>query len=572
MSDKSKEELEDRVDELESTVKQMLPNRRQAMKGMATAAGAGMLGFSAGNASAQASTSDSDGNVGDPNDRVDVFSDGVDANLVNTEKATIATGSVENRSVFRGHGTTIPPTSGNHTGFTALVANSEGVLYLLYDSKTSHAYDGSATLRCIESTSGGKTWTNDRELVNISSTDVYPRAASRMDNGRLGVLCTVRTGSNSFGGLGWLYSDDDGSTWTFAEKSTPARNWSGDLVPYPSSAGGADNGGWVAYTHDTDNEGLFAATTTDYGDTWTDQGTVVPDETGVDLTEPSVARVGNLDKWVMIIRDNSASSEPMLASRSTDLLNWESTTDAGIVLGANRPKTWYADGRIHILTSSRDSIPDYGQDMVYTSQTANAVWNDLTTIPRWVVAPSHPEILGYPDIAEVGGEYVFSAGFQADGTNYASAGIVAPGLPDDRRVCIAYPSTSQSVPGDGTTNTVAHDSTKRNDFRLGFDASNNQFVVREPGTYRISVQSSWQAFTASGRIVNRIHINGGVERIGLHEVSTSDEFSTSPTPVELDLSLGDTITHVVSNNSGNTETLAGGEHTDALTIEKLPGQ
>jgi len=55
---------------------------RRAALGLATGAGAaaaGGGGFMAGRASADASTSDSDGDLGNPDDRVDVFADGVDA-------------------------------------------------------------------------------------------------------------------------------------------------------------------------------------------------------------------------------------------------------------------------------------------------------------------------------------------------------------------------------------------------------------------------------------------------------------------------------------------------------------
>lgn len=62
-------------------------NRRQAL-GMLGAAGVGAAGgfLGTGSAAADPSTSDSDGNVGLPSDRVDVFADGIDSNSVSTEK------------------------------------------------------------------------------------------------------------------------------------------------------------------------------------------------------------------------------------------------------------------------------------------------------------------------------------------------------------------------------------------------------------------------------------------------------------------------------------------------------
>lgn len=63
------------------------PTRRAAMGGIAALAGAGS--FAAGRASAAASTSDSDGDIGQPGNRVDAFLDGADANSVYADQADI---------------------------------------------------------------------------------------------------------------------------------------------------------------------------------------------------------------------------------------------------------------------------------------------------------------------------------------------------------------------------------------------------------------------------------------------------------------------------------------------------
>jgi len=70
-------------------------SRRQVMAiGAALVGSAGAGGFAAneviGSALADASTTDSDGNVGLPNDRVDVFAEAIDSNSVNTEGLTLA--------------------------------------------------------------------------------------------------------------------------------------------------------------------------------------------------------------------------------------------------------------------------------------------------------------------------------------------------------------------------------------------------------------------------------------------------------------------------------------------------
>jgi hypothetical protein len=80
--DKSKDELEQRVEQLEETVQRMMPNRRQTLKGMGLLGGGALLG-GVGSRQADASTG-SAGNVGSDTDRPDIYGDSVDANSVST--------------------------------------------------------------------------------------------------------------------------------------------------------------------------------------------------------------------------------------------------------------------------------------------------------------------------------------------------------------------------------------------------------------------------------------------------------------------------------------------------------
>jgi hypothetical protein len=77
-SDPSKQELLDRVEQLESTVEKMLPSRRQALK-LGAAGAASVGGVSMLSDSADASTG-SAGQIGDPQNRPDLFADTVDLN------------------------------------------------------------------------------------------------------------------------------------------------------------------------------------------------------------------------------------------------------------------------------------------------------------------------------------------------------------------------------------------------------------------------------------------------------------------------------------------------------------
>jgi len=76
----TKAELHDRVQQLESTVAKMMPSRRDALR-MGAAGLVGAAGLGAASQSAEASTG-SAGDIGDPNNRPDLFADTVDANNV----------------------------------------------------------------------------------------------------------------------------------------------------------------------------------------------------------------------------------------------------------------------------------------------------------------------------------------------------------------------------------------------------------------------------------------------------------------------------------------------------------
>jgi hypothetical protein len=77
--------------DVDAIAQQTGTSRRQVLQiiaavGVGSIAGGVSVSQLVSKAQAQASTSDSDGNVGTPSDRVDVFADGVDASVIDTEK------------------------------------------------------------------------------------------------------------------------------------------------------------------------------------------------------------------------------------------------------------------------------------------------------------------------------------------------------------------------------------------------------------------------------------------------------------------------------------------------------
>jgi len=117
MTDESKDELESRVEQLEDqlqsqqeTLQKILPNRRQALKGLGLVAGGGILGGLGGSASASTGTA---GQIGTGGDRPDVNADAVDL-------LTLNTADIENASSG-----TVPTSQGDGTLSMASVGGSE---------------------------------------------------------------------------------------------------------------------------------------------------------------------------------------------------------------------------------------------------------------------------------------------------------------------------------------------------------------------------------------------------------------------------------------------------------------
>jgi hypothetical protein len=103
MSDEpDRQDLEDRVDQLESTISKMLPSRRDALK----LGGAALVGGAAMSGSASAGTQQA-GTIGTSGSLVDVNAEDIDAVSVNTDKADI-TGEPVVKAARRNRVTGIP--------------------------------------------------------------------------------------------------------------------------------------------------------------------------------------------------------------------------------------------------------------------------------------------------------------------------------------------------------------------------------------------------------------------------------------------------------------------------------
>lgn len=346
---------------------------------------------------------------------VKVRSGGQVQNISNIGSGTTATGT-GNDSLYQSLESTPVDVdgSGAHTAFAAVAPIGDGIT-VFYRNGDQHLAQGSDTLRAVETFDGGLTWTNDRQILDPgSSTSINPLAARQMANGRVGVVTSSYVAGDEFQ---LVYSDDGGSTWSTSSIPVPGGDyWGMDMQRYPASVGGADDGSaWVVpVMYDSATQPPRIATTTDNGDTWTDQGNAFADVSGESLAEPYIERVGSDDKWVMVLRENANAGSNMFATRSTDLINWEQPVETNVPLLANPPYLDYDNGKFHLIGASREyrsrEIGNYGDALLYQQVNASDVYDDLTTWADWSVWDSVDYPLGYIDTATIGNTTMIVSG------------------------------------------------------------------------------------------------------------------------------------------------------------------
>lgn len=245
---------------------------------------------------------------------------------------------------------------------------SSGKLVLVYREALGHAPENNTPINCAISDDFGDRFglsTTDGVTSTViaqqSNADIRNWASGEMGNGRLGILAARRdiVGGTYLASL-FLYSDDDGATWQTVNVPITTSSWDSHsrIYPYPASVGGHDTLGWIAYAYTSAN-GICAMYTVNNGSSWTEvTGVLLPTSLdplseAANLSEMSVARVGNQNKWVMVVRTNQEAA----VSVSTDMLTWSSaklipeTTLAKLL--ANPPELTYEDGKLWFWSFSR---------------------------------------------------------------------------------------------------------------------------------------------------------------------------------------------------------------------------
>ncbi|WP_447988342.1 hypothetical protein [Achromobacter spanius] len=211
----------------------------------------------------------------------------------------------------------------------------------------------------------------------------------------------------------FLYTDDFGANWSSVVLTLPGGALAGSpcspsadggvIHRYPASVGGHDTDGWITYVYgqtgsDTATGYFF---TLDNGLTWT-FGAIFSHTGPERLTETSVCRVGNENKWLMLIRDNRVATAPAyLVSKSTNMVDWEPWVASASAAGRNPPALIYDRGSFYLFAPSRQAreiLMDRGSQLLYMKVNARAAfedpvgiwntpWRDLGTMTYWPTGP-----------------------------------------------------------------------------------------------------------------------------------------------------------------------------------------
>lgn len=316
-----------------------------------------------------------------------------------------------------------------HVGFNNCLfdvgQNGDSKLLCVYRRAPKHGLFYGAQVLSKTSYDNGMTWIENQLVYKRSLYDVRNFVGAVMGNGRAGLICSRRGAGGAYVLPVFIYSDDQGATWKSREIVPPVEgfpvNFHGALLRYPASVGGHDTLGWIAYSY-RDGQGaeggIDAFYTINNGNTWSiAQNVALPDATGssgpgltYSLLEMAVERVGEEDKWLMLVRNSAptpiGNGSNAVAYVSTDMLRWSGPVDTGLLLRSNPPQLIYEGGRFWFIVFSRKGrpvVPNLDSHLVVASAPAHRLWDAdgnfstlqagwqvITQIPAWDTGYIHP--------------------------------------------------------------------------------------------------------------------------------------------------------------------------------------
>ncbi|WP_298864700.1 sialidase family protein [uncultured Sulfitobacter sp.] len=239
----------------------------------------------------------------------------------------------------------------DHAGLNTTLletADSPSKLLLIWRSAGGHwPWEGSE-LRMAVSEDMGASFQQERSIYVDPEWDTRNFATCRMAQGRLGILCTrfrlrPKVGIEVHAPL-FIFSDDNGLTWEHRDLPLPPRegthvNFHGNILDWPAAVGGAESGGFAAFSYSTPHKVIDGLYTRDNGDTWEWRiDRCHSSEFAPHLNEMWAERLGDRMQWMMVSRPVTADSSANAAVLfSDDLVTWDGPYDSGLVLSANAP-------------------------------------------------------------------------------------------------------------------------------------------------------------------------------------------------------------------------------------------
>lgn len=315
----------------------------------------------------------------------------------------------------------------DHAGLNATLLetfDSPSKLLLIWRSAGSHwPWEGSE-LKLAVSEDLVASFQQERSIYVDPDWDTRNFAASRMADGRLGILCTrfrlrAKVGVEVHAPL-FIFSDDNGLSWQSRDLPLPPRdgthvNFHGNILDWPEAVGGADDGGFAAFSYSTPHKVIDGLYTRDNGETWEWRTDLChSNKSAPHLNEMWAERLGDRMQWMMIARPVTADTPANAAVLfSDDLVNWNGPHDSGLILSANAPCliTDTQSDTAYLYTVSRQDrnreLPADGQiargnRMVVAQAPMDALiagkgrfadfggWREVTTLPEAAIGYIFP--------------------------------------------------------------------------------------------------------------------------------------------------------------------------------------
>lgn len=256
-------------------------------------------------------------------------------------------------------------TGQDHDGFNAtLLPTEDGTRTLLvFRSALTHAARPGAEIKLMVSEDECASFSHMRSIYASAEWDTRNFAGAPMGAGRLGLVATRFRGAGEtleYAAPLFLFTDDNGANWRArdlpAPPISPAVSFHGDIVRWPTAAGGDDQGGFAAFSYNHWRKSIDGLYTRDNGETWSWLADLcVSDGVLADhLTECWTAPVGPQGPWIMAIRPTTSGRRgPVVLYVSHDLKMWKGPRDGGVMLSGNAPALVIEQGEAFLYTVSR---------------------------------------------------------------------------------------------------------------------------------------------------------------------------------------------------------------------------